>query len=104
MWGTEGRGERFVPNVLQQLEGSWGEAAVAIQDKRYEGAAPSLGVGAVLPNFVLLPLSHGLARGHVNVGGRVWVNPRDVKVHCLGEYVNLAVGQKDFFILFFKFN
>ena len=72
MGDAEGRGEGFVPNVFEQLEGGWSQAAVAVQDERKEGAARFLGIGAVLGYLVLLPLDHGFARSHVDVGGGVW--------------------------------
>ena len=60
---AERRGEGLVSDVLKLLEGSWGEATVAIQDKRHKGAAFLLGVGSVFANFVFLSRDHGFARG-----------------------------------------
>ena len=88
------RGEGLVSDVLQQLEGSWGEATVAVQDKGHECAAFLLGVGSVLANFVLLSRNHCFARGHVHVGGGMRVDARDVKIHSSAEHVDFAVGQK----------
>ena len=54
MRSAEGRGEGFVPNVLQQLEGGRSKASIAVQDERNEGAARFLGVGTVFGDFVFL--------------------------------------------------
>ena len=51
--GAKGGGEGFVSNVLQQLKGSWCEAAVAVQDKGHKGAALLLGMSAVFGDFFL---------------------------------------------------
>ena len=42
MGGADCRREGLVPDVLEQLEGCWGEAAVRVQDEGQKGAAPLL--------------------------------------------------------------
>ncbi len=51
MRSAEGRGEGFVPNVLQQLEGGRSKASIAVQDKGCEGTATLLGVDSEILNF-----------------------------------------------------
>ena len=60
MGSAKRRGEGFVPNIFEQLEGSWSQAAVTVQDERNKGAARFLGVGTVFGDLVFLPLNHGL--------------------------------------------
>ena len=91
MRSTEGRGEGFVPNVLQQLEGGRSKASIAVQDKGCEGTAPLLGVGAVLGDLELLACNHGIARSHVDIGGCMRVDARDVKVDCAIKHVDLTI-------------
>ena len=57
MGSAKGRGEGFVPNIFEQLEGSWSQAAVTVQDERNEGAARFLGVGTVLGDVLYFSLS-----------------------------------------------
>ena len=93
MGGAE-RGQRLVPDVFDELEGSWGQAAIHVKHKGNERAALLLRVGSILANFVLLTPRHGFPRGHVNIGGGVRIHPRDVKVYRAAEHVDLAVRQK----------
>ena len=88
------RGNRLVPDVLNQLEGSRGKAAIRVQHKGNKRAALLLRVDTILAYLVPLSLSHGFPRGNVHIGGGVRVDARDVKIHCAAEHVNLAVGQK----------
>ena len=94
MCGATKRGKRLVPDVLDQLEGSRGKAAIHVQHKRNKRAALLLRVDLILTNLVPLSLCHGFSRGHVHMGGGVRVHTRDIKVHCAAEHVNLAVGEK----------
>ncbi len=64
MGSAKERGEGFVPNIFEKLEGSWSQAAVSVQDDRNEGAARLLGlvrVGTEFGDLVFLPLNHGFA-------------------------------------------
>ena len=88
------RGKRLVPDVLDQLEGSRGKAAICVQHKGNKRAALLLRVDTILAYLVPLSLSRGFSRGHVHIGGGVRVHTRDVKVHRAVEHVNLAVGEK----------
>ena len=53
-----------------------------------------LGVGSVFANFVFLSRDHGFARGHVDVGGGMRIDARDVKIHSSVDRVDFAFGQK----------
>ena len=88
------RGKRLVPDVLNQLEGSRGKAAIRVQHKGNKRAALLLRVDIILAYLVPLSLSHGFPRGHVHIGGGVRVHTRDIEVHRAVEHVYLAVGEK----------
>ena len=90
MGGATKRGKRLIPDVLDQLEGSRGKAAIHVQHERNKRAALLLRVDTILTNLVPLSLSHGFPRGHVHIGGGVRVHTRDIEVHR----VYLAVGEK----------
>ena len=47
MGGAE-RGQRLVPDVFDELEGSWGQAAIHVKHKGNERAALLLRVGSIL--------------------------------------------------------
>jgi hypothetical protein len=79
-WGRGSeRCDGLILDVLDELEGCWGEATVAVNDEGREGAAQGEAVGAVLGLFVAFASRHGLAWGEVAVGGGVGIYSREVK-------------------------
>ena len=56
MGGATKRGKRLIPDVLDQLEGSRGKAAIHVQHKRNKRAALLLRVDTILTNLVPLSL------------------------------------------------
>ena len=94
-WGgwPEG-GDGLALDVLDELEGCRGEAAVGVDDEGREGAAQGDTVGTVLGLLVPFTSGYGFAWGKGAVGGGVGVDTGEVEQDGAPGHEDLTVGKE----------